>query len=46
MGFKFCQIFINISFVNKHLDNKHRLGINHLINDLKGFLILKISDFF
>ena len=45
MGFKLCQISIDISFIGEYLNNRHGLGIDCLINDLKCTLVLKVSKF-
>ena len=45
MGFKSRQIPIGISLINKGLYSRYSLNINGLINELKGSLVLKFSDF-
>ena len=42
MGFELCQISVDISLVGEYLDNRHRLGVDCLVNDFKGSLFLKV----
>ena len=45
MGFKLCQISVNISFIGEYPNNWHSFGVDCLVNDLKWILILEVSKF-